>query len=198
MALGLIVGSLVQLSIVLVLLVYGLLEMAFPTAAAPLVSRLTSWRNGSVLIPARDVLISLLPLAIGVQAVLIARGTIVGARRRLSQTCLWYLPSCLVIFAVAFVGFSRQPQVLSPDGPTFQAAGFAVRNCAYLVPILLVLAWYSAWIARSQQRGLCASCGYDLRASSSGKCPECGKEFDVRTIPNRIEPPQAGEQAGEQ
>ncbi len=33
----------------------------------------------------------------------------------------------------------------------------------------------------------CSQCGYSLRANTSGRCPECGKEFDVHAIPNRIE-----------
>jgi hypothetical protein len=40
--------------------------------------------------------------------------------------------------------------------------------------------WHAGrWVVRSpaarrRRRGLCARCGYDLRASESGRCPECG------------------------
>jgi len=31
--------------------------------------------------------------------------------------------------------------------------------------------------------GLCAHCGYDLRGTSSGRCPECGTAFEVTNTP---------------
>lgn len=52
----------------------------------------------------------------------------------------------------------------------------------HLGPPLLVFAGLATWtcfwpLARRRarrRRGLCVACGYDLRGSSSGTCPECG------------------------
>jgi hypothetical protein len=51
---------------------------------------------------------------------------------------------------------------------------------------------------RRGERGLCAECGYDLRASTeAGRCPECGTPFQPRSLssvahPCSAEPPGAG------
>jgi hypothetical protein len=70
-------------------------------------------------------------------------------------------------------------------------AGFPVldQTLRYLPPLLgeCVQAAFGLYlllraepiIARClrEVRGRCASCGYDLTATSSGTCPECGTEF---------------------
>jgi len=44
------------------------------------------------------------------------------------------------------------------------------------IPMLYVTALLAAWtVSRPRpQPGRCATCGYDLRATSAERCPECG------------------------
>lgn len=57
--------------------------------------------------------------------------------------------------------------------------GFILNTVFYwwLWLTLFMLAWGGLNIrpALRRRRGLCASCGYDLRASDAARCPECGK-----------------------
>lgn len=53
------------------------------------------------------------------------------------------------------------------------AAMGLVLTAAGLLPILLLKRRDRAWLRRAGHNQ-CTECGYDLRASSSGKCPECG------------------------
>lgn len=53
--------------------------------------------------------------------------------------------------------------------------GFAMNTLFYAgILWLLFVALFTMRRCLRIRRGLCAKCGYDLRASSSGHCPECG------------------------
>src|SRR5436309_1373752 len=66
--------------------------------------------------------------------------------------------------------------------PLWSALGVPHRPVviATALPPLLWLVWLGvtgrkAWVRRRRRRlGLCLRCGYDLRGSPSGACPECG------------------------
>ena len=53
--------------------------------------------------------------------------------------------------------------------------GFAINTVFY--GVLLWMLWLSPFAARRlirRKRGHCIKCGYDLRGTSGGVCPECG------------------------
>jgi len=76
------------------------------------------------------------------------------------------------------------------DMPSFEWSSFAFPpingvtwsgrtvTFPHWIPFLLTGAWpawaAAMWIRRRTRKGFCSSCGYDLRASPSGACPECG------------------------
>jgi hypothetical protein len=83
-----------------------------------------------------------------------------------------------------------------------QSAGTLILGVRYRVlflpswfvvlTLLLFMAGPAVYLYRARRRrqrraaGLCEYCGYDLR-SSSGRCPECGKEFPAhQEMPQRI------------
>ena len=80
-----------------------------------------------------------------------------------------------------FAGFGARYHT---DGPGSGAAGtvFRVLVVPYWFVLLAAAAPPAYWmivtrrLRRRATRGLCAGCGYDLRAST-GRCPECGKPF---------------------
>ena len=72
----------------------------------------------------------------------------------------------------------RSVRVL-PFGP--MGVGFAADSAFYggIWFALLILGAVPMWVRAEgrKRRGECESCGYDLRGSSGGACPECGMEL---------------------
>ena len=75
------------------------------------------------------------------------------------------------------------------DGPGYGSRRYwAIRGPLWFVMIagaIPALAWeirYRKWVRRQWRiwRGLCATCGYDLRATSD-RCPECGQRPPKKT-----------------
>ena len=68
---------------------------------------------------------------------------------------------------------SRRSMGVIPLRPIWP--GFAINTAFYAV--LLWMLWLSPFVVRRvirHKRGLCIKCGYDLRGTSGGVCPECG------------------------
>ena len=75
------------------------------------------------------------------------------------------------------------------------SGGNVIRQRAVTFPLWLPAALAAvlpaAWVRRRlvpwrrARAGLCAVCGYDLRASP-GRCPECGEAIVVKVIPERV------------
>jgi len=57
----------------------------------------------------------------------------------------------------------------------------ALDTLFWTLPAIVFLVWRrgrrEARAARWAAEGKCRGCGYDLRGSASGRCPECGDEF---------------------
>ena len=45
---------------------------------------------------------------------------------------------------------------------------------------IIILVFYDGRTRWRRQEGLCIRCGYDLRATESGRCPECGAKVAAR------------------
>jgi hypothetical protein len=80
------------------------------------------------------------------------------------------LAAVLLIAAVLIV-------VLRGDDSEIVWRGYLVGMPFYLVPTLIIIWSVRKLVARKRRgriaRGLCPSCGYDLRATPE-RCPECG------------------------
>jgi hypothetical protein len=66
------------------------------------------------------------------------------------------------------------------DGDDFRAIRIGVSHwLAAMVLLVPPMLWLSRFrqARRTRRRGLCPSCGYDLRATP-GRCPECGRHSD--------------------
>jgi hypothetical protein len=76
--------------------------------------------------------------------------------------------------------------ILNDSRPEARSIGFvAIAPCWFLLllfaalPSLRLLTQVRSW--RSRRRGLCPSCGYDLRATP-GRCPECGQAAPTASL----------------
>ena len=87
-------------------------------------------------------------------------------------------------FFFGFSGASRAGAILwqvrfLPLHPIW--LGFAINTVFYAA--ILWMLWLSPFVVRRvirRKRGHCIKCGYDLRATSGGGCPECGWEHPRR------------------
>ena len=61
--------------------------------------------------------------------------------------------------------------------------GFAINTIFYaaIVWLLSLLPFKVRRLVR-RNRGHCLKCGYDLRGTSGGVCPECGVETEVNVV----------------
>jgi hypothetical protein len=78
-----------------------------------------------------------------------------------------------------FLGFSYEKQQIPPNPPRQYILAIShLILVLLLLPIFMLRGWrrYSARVGRRREaRGLCPTCGYDLRGGQS-RCPECGVE----------------------
>lgn len=68
------------------------------------------------------------------------------------------------------------------DGPTLCLIRFRLNRLAMMLSIpplvILGLLYLRAKLARRRESaGICAQCGYDIRATAEARCPECGAAF---------------------
>src|SRR5437762_13900736 len=98
----------------------------------------------------------------------------------------------LILLVAAMLVAAASIVVLRGDSSEIVWRGYLIGLPFYLIPTLVII-----WIVRSIRvrnrrgriaRGLCPSCGYDVRATPN-RCPECGGVLNERV---RSQPTQAG------
>ena len=123
----------------------------------------------------------------GVVAFERSTGTIVADTDRQGAPAAWGhssgFPAALPPPKTAWnrLGFWRWPnamRIVNKNNELVQHQSWIVPRWLVLLPLTLP-AWAWAFTTlrrrRKAKRGLCANCGYDLRATP-GRCPECGEE----------------------
>ena len=94
-------------------------------------------------------------------------------------------PTFMTYRTLPYRGFALKP-IARPIRPAITRVlplgiiwtGFAINTIFYAAILAILWAlWSSPFVVRRiirRKRGLCIKCGYDLRGSSGGMCPECG------------------------
>jgi hypothetical protein len=99
---------------------------------------------------------------------------------------LWWMADAYVEPSATVPPTSFEFAILRPGTSSARTTGWRARAPYWALTVpgigLVYAALFPAWRAFSRRRrGLCQSCGYDLR-SSAGRCPECGTE--IETLPS--------------
>ena len=76
-------------------------------------------------------------------------------------------------FALLGFGFLRPTTKLAPPAVWWRYSVYVPHYAVALAAGILPAAWLRRRWLRSDRRGLCRACGYDLRATPD-RCPECG------------------------
>jgi len=75
-----------------------------------------------------------------------------------------------------FAGLAHIRHVYTPPSPYAEYWAWAIPHWALVMATAPIPLWrviHSRALRRRKREGLCAACGYDLRATP-GRCPECG------------------------
>jgi hypothetical protein len=122
--------------------------------------------------------------------------TVWGSFDLKSQDDVWSADALQTVVDRRLAGFmSGHGQIPGPAGAIHSYKLLRLPYWTLMLPFAIVLV-YEAYLVRRQLRrrrlGLCRNCGYDLRESHAGICPECGNQ----TPTNSGSPSLPGLEAG--